>query len=104
MYIKLKDLFNSKNLTTLEDANQLFEELYFDLLENKDITIDFKDIDILSTGFINHSIGELFNFFSKPELELHLDFVNTNELQKSKINLIFSNGNVRLSDDDLEKY
>lgn len=56
----IKDFFESTNFKTDEErAKKIYQEIK-DYIERDTVIVDFKDVGIIPTAFLNDSIGKIF--------------------------------------------
>lgn len=79
----LRNLFDKNRLILFSDGDHLFSVLEGLIREgeSKSITLDFEGIDLVTTAFLNSSIGK----FKIQYPEITLIYKNTNTLVKRKI-------------------
>ncbi len=63
---------------TLEDGQQLYELIFPCLLQNRAVELDFSEMNIIASPFLNAAIGRLFQEFSPEKLQYLLSFSNLN--------------------------
>lgn len=63
-----------------EDGEKIFNLLNANLKEEKKIIIDFSDIELIVSTFLNASIGQLYGLYSTQFIQQYLSITNmTNE-------------------------
>ncbi len=63
--IKVTDLIGKRICISVEDAQKLFSKVEQLIKDEKQITISFKDITIITACFLNIAIGQLYGSFSE---------------------------------------
>lgn len=61
MNVIVKDLIDSTLAISMRDGELLHEHLVEFLSKNADISIDFTNIDVITSAFLNSSIGQLYS-------------------------------------------
>ncbi len=64
------------NGITLQDGQKVYEAIYPELKNRHLVTLDFADVRIVASPFLNAAIGQLLREFSPEELNRYLKFVN----------------------------
>lgn len=93
--IKIKELIG-KNAISMEQGNSLYEKLsplFLKYSNNKDyqLTLDFEDVNVISTPFFNSSISYLLKDYSIQECQKRLIFLNLREDSKALLNYSLHN-------------
>ncbi|WP_138225699.1 STAS-like domain-containing protein [Paenibacillus algicola] len=102
MEIKIQNIVGD-NCITREDGQKVYE-LIFPLLQRKDVvTLDFNNIGVFTSPFLNSAIGPLFKDFSREELREQLLFVNINSVGKSLMKIVIENSSRYYSDEKFRK-
>jgi hypothetical protein len=70
--IKVKDWIASPYAVSTEDGEALFEVVKEFIEQGLSLTLDFSEIDVLTTAFLTSSIGELSVVFSSDVIETKL--------------------------------
>ncbi len=66
-----------------EDGQKVYENIKKALEENKKISISFKNIEIITSAFLNTAIGQLLRDFSREELKEKVSFEDIDNGDKS---------------------
>ncbi len=64
------------NGITLQDGQKVYNAIYPELKNKQPVTLDFADVRIVASPFLNAAIGQLLRDFSPEELNRYLKFVN----------------------------
>ena len=64
------------NGITLQDGQKVYDAIYPELKENREITLDFAEVRIVASPFLNGAIGQLLRDLSPDDLNRYLKFVN----------------------------
>jgi|SRR5690625_60386 len=82
--LNIKDIIKSDIAVATEAGDKVFNEIVYHLNNNNKISIDFKDISILTTAFLNAAIGQLYsnNKFSSEFLNDYLTLKNVEDEDK----------------------
>ena len=68
--ILLKSFFENRGMAmTYEQAKPCYEEIVKSLSENEVVVLDFTGLNIISSPFLNGTVGLLLKDFSKEEIE-----------------------------------
>jgi hypothetical protein len=74
--IVVSDIVRSPFAISTEEGSQLFYIMDRLFTESKDVCLDFKDINIIVSTFLNASIGQLYSKYDSAFLKEHLVVVN----------------------------
>jgi hypothetical protein len=78
--VKVFKLLNSPFAVSTEEGEKLFKLIDENFNQDKNVIIDFSDIDLIVSTFLNASIGQLYGLHSTEFIQQHLSVVNmTNE-------------------------
>lgn len=61
---------------TIEDGQHIYELIHSDLLEGKEITLDFAGVQVFASPFFNTAIGQLLRDLSPDILNQYLHLEN----------------------------
>ena len=92
MTIEIRNIIGSSNAISQSDGSVVFKVLEKENLNNSNVTIDFNNIQFLSTAFLNASIGRLAQMYS-AEIIKKLEFIFPKErgMFKSKVDRVIEN-------------
>lgn len=76
MIIKVKDVIGTDLAVSVEDGNILFDEIVACLKKSQDIILDFSDLDLITTAFLNNAFGRLYSEFNSEVLNKHITIHN----------------------------
>ncbi len=61
---------------TIEDGQQIYEVIHSDLLNGKEVTLDFAKVQVFASPFFNTAIGQLLRDISPETLNNNLHLIN----------------------------
>ena len=70
--INIFDLVGGKAAVSTEDGERLFETISVFLEKDFEVVLDFANIEMLITTFLNAAIGQLYSKYDSPFLKEHL--------------------------------
>ena len=70
--INIFDLVGRKAAVSTEDGERLFETISVFLEKDFEVVLDFANIEMLITTFLNTAIGQLYSKYDSPFLKEHL--------------------------------
>ncbi|MFD0749207.1 STAS-like domain-containing protein [Mucilaginibacter calamicampi] len=76
MILIVKDILGSNTALSTDAGGVLFTEIHKALSGKQDIKLDFRDVEVMSSAFLNVAIGQLYHAFGPDELNEHLKIVN----------------------------
>lgn len=71
--VNIFNIVGNSDCTIPEDGNRVFEILKKALDENKKITISFKNVEVITSAFLNSAIGKLYGEFDENKIKAHLE-------------------------------
>lgn len=89
--IKVTDVIGSKFCTSPSVGDVLFEKIQPLVSNSQEFTLDFSDVRVVNTTFLNHAIGLLYKQFEINTLENCMVISNTKPLFDEQIKLVKNN-------------
>lgn len=86
--ISILDEINSNAAVSTEDGNRVFNKINRALENSIPINLNFININLLTSAFLNAAIGQLYSKFSSKELNEKLNITNISEEDKSVFLLV----------------
>ncbi len=74
--IRVKDIIGTSYASATEHGDLLFQKVDSYFKSDEEITLDFDEIDIIVSTFLNASIGQLYGFYSSDFIKNHLKVKN----------------------------
>lgn len=74
--LKVSEIIDSGFAVTTDDGHKIYELLDEYLSLQKNVQLDFLDIKILTTAFLNAAIGQLYSKFKTPQIQPYLKLTN----------------------------
>jgi hypothetical protein len=90
MKIMLTQLIGPRCITA-EQGKQLYEAIHPDLMEDREVVLDFEGVRSLVSVFLNNSVGLLFKDFERAQLDRLLRFENVTDSQMETLQRVMSN-------------
>ena len=81
--INIFDDISSPVAVSTDDGTLIFNKIEKAINNDVSVNLDFKNIDILTSAFLNAAIGQLYSKFSGNELNEKVNVVNISEEDKS---------------------
>jgi hypothetical protein len=86
--IRIFDIIGKKIAISTNDGKKVFEILKKEIESgNKYVVVSFKGIDMLIPHFLNESIGELYNHFSKSKWSI-IDKIKYTDIDEDDLQLL----------------
>lgn len=76
MLVNIKEVLKSDTALTPSSGEVLFNILEKELSENKEVTLDFHGMEIITSAFLNAAVGRLYFKFSPLQLNKFLNVSN----------------------------
>jgi hypothetical protein len=86
--IKLTELIATDRAITTEKGGILFDVLEKNLSEKNVIVIDFSNLELLISAFLNVGIGQLYSKFDSEFIDHHLRITNISDDDKVTYELV----------------
>lgn len=77
--IKVKELINRDSAVSSDDGENVYTCILEAIKEEYIVELDFSEITIMTTAFLNSAIGQLYSKFSSDELNTFLKLKNVAE-------------------------
>lgn len=74
--IKINELIGGNFAVTTDDGNLIFNLIDKNLEEHTKTKLDFSDIIVLTTAFLNAAIGQLYSKYKSEEITPYLKLTN----------------------------
>lgn len=80
--LNISKIIGTPIAVSTSDGEEVFKEIEGSLNKKLKVALDFKEIDILTTAFLNAAIGQLYSDpkFSATFLNEHLKIINVQDL------------------------
>lgn len=101
--LKIVDLISSEFAVSPEDGDIIFNIISNKINEKEHIILDFAEIDIMTTAFLNNAIGKLYNIYTKEQLN---KYIRMNNISKTDLNLVkkvIERAKIKFTDEEIEK-
>lgn len=77
--VSVQKLLDSNSALTPTDGDVIFNAIRVPLNEKKKVILDFNEINIVTTAFLNAAIGQLYSVFSSDTLNEFLKIQNLSQ-------------------------
>lgn len=74
--LKIKDIINRETAVSSDDGDIVYESIVECINSQTIAELDFSEITILTTAFLNSAIGQLYNNFSSEQLNSIISLKN----------------------------
>ncbi len=101
--LKIVDLISSEFAVSPEDGDIIFNIISNKINAKEHIILDFAEIDIMTTAFLNNAIGKLYNIYTKEQLN---KYIRMNNISKTDLNLVkkvIERAKIKFTDEEIEK-
>lgn len=89
--INVSKLIGSPSALTVEQGDQLYNEIIIWIKTGKKVEIDFSEIESIITPFLNASIGRLYENFTSEQLQERMSIINQPTGTNHKFNMVIRN-------------
>ena len=80
--IKINEVIGGNFAVTTDDGNLVFNLLDKNLEEQKKTKLDFSEVIVLTTAFLNAAIGQLYSKYKSEEISPYLKLINVADEDK----------------------
>lgn len=89
--INIFSIVGQKDCTLPEDGDKVYKVIQKALNENKKVLISFKNIEKLTTAFLNNAVGKLYGEFEEDKLKSSLSLEDISESGKVRLKRVVTN-------------
>jgi hypothetical protein len=79
------------NGITLQDGQKVYDAIYPELKNKQSVTLDFAEVRIVASPFLNAAIGQLLRDLSADDLNHYLKFVNLPSVTRPILKRVIDN-------------
>lgn len=96
--IKLNEFLTLNSGVTPEEGAPVYETIIQAFKENCKVTLDFSDVRMLTTAFLNVVIGDLYKDYTSDDLKSRLHLVNYSSSTADRIKKVTDNAKLFYKD------
>jgi len=74
--IRIFDEVGGSSAISVDDGSNVFQKIDSAFSQGLPVTLDFQNIDLIITAFLNAAIGQLYSKYSSEELNENLELIN----------------------------
>lgn len=89
--IVIKDEINKKDAINSKEGSLIFEKIKPFVEKKEKVVIDFTDIDLVLSTFLNPAIGQLYFLFDKDKVDYTLEYSNLMDVDKETLDKVIQN-------------
>lgn len=97
--IRIKDFTGNNLAVSASDGEKVFEKIKNSFDQKSPVILDFQDIELTITAFLNSSIGKLYSIYSTEEIRSLLDIQNLNQEEIQLLKLVIDRAKLRFNKD-----
>lgn len=94
-----KKISMHQGITSSEGTN-IHNEILNEIKAGEQVELDFKDVELMTTAFLNVVIGQLYKEYSSDELKAHLTFANLSNADALRIKKVTDNAKLFYQNQD----
>lgn len=99
--LKIINVINSEFAVSPEDGDSVFN-LIKDKVDSKEkVVIDFSNIDIITTAFLNNAIGKLYNIYDKEKLNEYISMKNISKADLNLLKKVIDRAKIKFNKEDI---
>lgn len=101
----VREVIESTSASSPDKAKQFLNALRNAVYSKRTTSIDFSGLSIITTAFLNSSVGELYSLYSVSDLNKYIRFDTSSltPLQKERIQMVVKNAKQKLSQEAIEE-
>ncbi len=96
--IKINDYLTLNSGITPEEGTPVFETIVQAFKEGCNVTLDFSDVTMLTTAFLNVVIGDLYKDYTSEDLKNRLALINYTDSTAARIKKVTDNAKLFYKD------
>ncbi|WP_270599526.1 STAS-like domain-containing protein [Clostridium baratii] len=100
--IKVKDVISSEFAVSPEDGDIIFNIIKSELDSQEKIAIDFQEIDLMTTAFLNNAIGKLYNIYNTQVLNEYIEIKNISSTDIKLLKKVIDRAKIKFTEKDME--
>lgn len=77
--ISIVEIVGSGHCTASEDGQKLYQAIKSRLQENKNVVLSFKNVEDLTSAFLNTAIGQLYSDLSEQNIKEYLSVIDVSQ-------------------------
>lgn len=99
--LNIIDVISSEFAVSPEDGDSVFNIIKENLDSREKISIDFSNIDIMTTAFLNNAIGKLYNIYDKEILNEYISMKNISKTDFNLVKKVIDRAKIKFSKEDI---
>ena len=99
--LKIVNVINSEFAVSPEDGDSVFNLIKEKVDFKEKIVIDFSNIDIITTAFLNNAIGKLYNIYDKEKLNQYISMKNISKSDLDLVKKVIERAKIKFSKEDI---
>lgn len=99
--LKIVSVINSEFAVSPEDGDSIFNLIKKKVDSKEKIVIDFSNIDIITTAFLNNAIGKLYNIYDKEKLNQYISMKNISKSDLNLVKKVIERAKIKFSKEDI---
>ena len=100
-YLKIVNVINSEFAVSPEDGDSIFNLIKEKVDSKEKIVIDFSNIDIMTTAFLNNAVGKLYNIYDKEKLNQYISMKNISKSDLNLVKKVIERAKIKFSKEDI---
>jgi len=98
--IYVADLISSKIAVSPDKGEILYNSIKNEISNKNKVNVSFKNIEDLTTAFLNKAIGNLYNCFTSESLNEYLSISDLDDLDKYLLNKVITRAKIDIKTDE----
>lgn len=98
--IKLNDYITCKKGVTPDEGEPIYSQIISSFKEGDNVILDFGDVEMMTTAFLNVVIGNLYKDYTSEQLKSMLSFANLTESIAVRIKRVTDNAKLFYSNEE----
>jgi len=91
------------NGITLQDGQKVYEIIYPELQGKREVELDFAEVRIVASPFLNAAIGQLLRDISPSDLNQYLKIKNLSQVSRPILKRVIENAKEYYANEDVQK-
>lgn len=98
--IKLNDFITCNKGVTPDEGQPIYEKIVDSFSEGNAVVLDFSEVEMMTTAFLNVVIGNLYKDYTSDQLKSKLSFCNLPQSVAIRIKKVTDNAKLFYSDEE----
>ena len=100
--INIVDTIKSEFAVSPEDGDIIYSLISHNLSNNHSVCLNFENVDIITTAFLNNAIGKLYKEFDKEKLNKFITMKNKSDSDLALLKKVIDRAKITFTDEEIK--